>query len=140
VIGLDANVLVRAIMRDDPSEAQAADAVLATLNARESGYVPLVVAVELWWVLTRSYKRSEAQVLGLFRDLLDSDDLVFEAAERVERALGLVAQGAGFADALITITAKDAGCGQVVTFDKNAAARAAMTRLNGPGSALPTKP
>ena len=127
MIGLDTNVLVRYVMRDDPVQTGVADRVMSRLTAREPGYVSLVVLVELWWVLSRSYRRRAAESAALFAELVTTDELRIEAPATVERALARVGDGADFADALIAEVAARAGCQTVVTFDQSAAAHTGMT-------------
>jgi len=127
MIGLDTNVVVRYIMRDDPEQTALADAVMSGLTAREPGYLSLVVLVELWWVLGRSYRRSTAERERLFAELVRTDELKIESHAIVESALGRVAEGADFADALISEVGAQAGCRTCVTFDEMAAKNTGMT-------------
>jgi predicted nucleic-acid-binding protein len=126
MIGLDTNVLVRSIMRDDPVQTPQADAVMRCLSAAEPGFVSSVVLVELWWVLGRSFGRSNAQRRGLFAALLDTDELAIEASACARLALAKAQSGADFADALVAALASQAGCTVTVTFDQGAAQRAGM--------------
>ncbi len=123
--------MVRFIMRDDPEQAVLADTVMASLTSREPGYLSLVVLVELWRVLGRSYRRSVAQRRDVFAELLRTDELVLADSDLVEQALARVAEGADFADALIAAAARDAGCARTVTFDRQASQRAGMVWLSG---------
>ena len=63
MIGLDTNVLARYIMQDDAAQAKKATKLIESLTPTEPGYVPLVVVVELFWVLSRSYELSQAQCI-----------------------------------------------------------------------------
>ncbi|MDR0848767.1 MAG: type II toxin-antitoxin system VapC family toxin [Propionibacteriaceae bacterium] len=127
--GIDTNVLVRMIMRDDAEQTAIADSFMASLSASKPGYVPLVAAVELWWVLSSSYRRTHDQLCALFEELIDSDDLVFESADDLRAGLVIARSGAGLADALIAVSSQASGCTSVVTFDKAAVKKAGMTHL-----------
>ena len=63
--------------------------------------------------------------------LLRSAELIVENAEAAYRALGLymASTSVDFADALIAETARLAGAGETLTFDRNAAKEAGMRLL-----------
>ncbi|MDR0284048.1 MAG: type II toxin-antitoxin system VapC family toxin [Propionibacteriaceae bacterium] len=125
MIALDANVLVRYVMRDDPQQTAQADALFGTLTARDPGYLSVVVLAELWWVLDRTYHRTRAERQQLFGDLLATDELAFENERTVKQALSVTP--ADFPDALIAATAQQIGCRVTATFDKAAVRRSGMT-------------
>jgi len=129
MIGLDTNVLVRYLMRDDPIQTPLADRVVSALTARRPGYLSIVVLVELWWVLGRSYGKPAPERRALYEELLQTDELLIEDAPIVRVALSEVSDGADFADAIICHNAFHAGCKSMVTFDEKAASRAGMTLL-----------
>ena len=127
MIALDTNVLVRAIVHDDVDQAAAAQKRLSALTIREPGFVTNVVLVELWWVLTRSYKYSPAQALIPVDKLCHTAGIIVQDVDLVIEAVAAVRDnGADFADALIVAIAKSAGCTGVETFDKGAISRAGM--------------
>ncbi|MDR1431240.1 MAG: type II toxin-antitoxin system VapC family toxin [Propionibacteriaceae bacterium] len=130
MIGLDTNVLVRYIVRDDPTQAAAADQLVASLTAAEPGFVSPTALVELWWVLARSYKRSQAERCALFEALLDTDELTIGDRASAREALDAANKGADFADALLVAQGRTAGCVMTATFDKAAASRAGMTLID----------
>jgi predicted nucleic-acid-binding protein len=128
VTGLDTNVLVRYVMQDDPRQSPRATRLIESLTADAPGFVPVVVLVELVWVLTGSYGRDRTQVATVLDALLRSKELVVDRAELVTQALRRYsAEGADFADALIERLASAAGCSATVTFDVGAVKAAAMT-------------
>jgi len=137
VIGLDTNVMARYVMRDDPRQTARADSVILSLTTRDPGYLSLVVLVELWWVLRRTYLRSASECQRLFEEILRTDELVVENEQSVSQALSAVGGGADFADSLISALAQKAGCRTTVTFDKQASQHAGMTLLE---SSPPTAP
>ena len=131
MIALDTNVLVRAIVHDDIDQAAAAQKRLSALTVREPGFVTHVVLVELWWVLTRSYKYSPAQALIPVDALCHTVGIVVQDVDlAIEAATAVRDKGADFADALIVATAKAAGCTSVETFDKGAISRAGMCAVS----------
>lgn len=128
MIGLDTNVLVRYVMQDDPRQSLRATRLVESLSPERPGFVPLVVLVELVWVLSGSYGLLRSQVATVLETLLRSHELVLDRADLVTQALRRYASGgADFADALIERIAADAGCTTTMTFDTGAAKAAAMT-------------
>jgi len=123
LIGIDANVLLRAIVRDDPGHARAADAVLASLTTTRPGFITHVALAEFEWVLARSYREPREVRLALIRGLVETDSLEFEDGESVVRALSLAESGADFPDALIAASMELFGVADAVTFDRGAAQR-----------------
>lgn len=128
MIGLDTNVLVRYVLQDDPRQSPRANRLFESLSAEAPGFVPVVVVVELAWVLGAGYKIPRAQLAAVLETLLRSKELVVDRADLVTQALGrLAAGGADFADAVIERMAADAGCTTTMTFDQGAAKAAGMT-------------
>ena len=127
MIGLDTNVLVRYIMQDDANQARKAAKLIDALTPTTPGFVPLVVVVELFWVLSSSYELSREQIVEAFDALIRSKQLVVEKKDQVVRALRVYgASTADFPDCLIERTANAAGCEKVVTFDVGASKKAGM--------------
>jgi predicted nucleic-acid-binding protein len=128
VTGLDTNVLVRYVMQDDSRQSPMATRLLESLSAEAPGFVPVVVLIELVWVLSGSYGLSREQVGTVLSTLLRSKELVLDQAEWVAQALKrYTANGADFADALIERLSAAAGCSTTMTFDAGAAKAAGMT-------------
>lgn len=130
MVGLDTNVLVRYIMQDDPAQSAKATALIESLDADAPGYVTVVSVVELYWVLTSCYERSNEDFQQVMQVLLQTRQMVVEAADQVQRALRVFAHGkADFADCLIERAAAAAGCERTMTFDVKASRHAAMTLI-----------
>jgi predicted nucleic-acid-binding protein len=130
MIGLDTNVLVRYITLDDPVQTPLAVRLIDSLSAEEPGFISLVVAAELAWVLDASYNFQKGAVLRVFEALLQSKELMVEQAEVVSRAVHLFATGdTGFADCLIERGGNAAGCAHTFTFDQKAARSCGMRLL-----------
>ena len=126
--GLDTNVLVRYVMQDDPRQSPRATRLIESLTAEDPGFVPVVVLLELVWVLSGSYGLDRVQVATVLATLLRSKELVIDRAELVTQVLKRYsADGADFADALIERMAAAAGCSTTMTFDAGAIKAAAMT-------------
>lgn len=130
MIGVDTNVLVRYFVRDDPHQTQAADELLDGLSPGKPGWLCLIVLAELVWALRFTYRFERAKIAGTIDALLRSQDVVLEQEEAVRQALSLFRNSkADFADCLISVSARAAGCSKTVTFDKIAARDAGMELL-----------
>ena len=120
MIGLDTNVLVRFLVRDDEDQHQRA-AELLRRGAAEGKvfFVGDVVLAEVVSVLRSRYRCDRDEIASVVRQLSEVEELVFESTSRVVRALRVYEKrGGGFADHLIAERARDAGCEVVITFDK----------------------
>ena len=93
--GLDTNVLVRYIMQDDARQSPLATRLLESLTAESPGFVPLVAAVELAWVLSSAYELSRPQLIELFEGLLRTKELVVERGKTVWKSLRLLQRRGG---------------------------------------------
>lgn len=123
MIGLDTNVLVRYIVRDDPAQTALADRCIEHRCSRERpGYVSHLVLAELVWVLGRGYGYPRQMLADVLGTLLSSEEIRIQDAPLVRAALGEFSAGAAdFADCLIGILHQRAECETTITFDKKAA-------------------
>lgn len=120
---VDTNILVRFITLDDKRQAEA---VLKLLEETEKKglqlFVPLVVILELLWVLENGYELVNADILDAVEKLSGLSVLKFEQEECL---ISLVEQGrsvkADLSDLLIGIVASKRGAKPTLTFDKKAA-------------------
>jgi len=117
-IAVDTNVLVRAVVRDDPAQAEAADKVLkgASLIA-----VALPCLCEFVWVLRQVYGLSPADIGSAVKALLDTRNVVLNRPA-VEAGLAFLEAGGDFADGAIAYEGKWLGGETFVSFDRNAVA------------------
>jgi len=121
VIGLDTNVLARVLMQDDDAQAALATGLLAGLTEASPGFVCREVLVELVWVMERAYDLPRDAVAEALTGLLESRELVIEAADRVGIAVDRYRKGgAGFADQMVALAGLTQGCTETATFDRKA--------------------
>ncbi len=121
MIGLDTNVLVRYVMQDDPRQSPKANRLIESLRGDEPGFVPVVVLVELAWVLGAGYKLSRDQLAIALETLLRSKQLAIDRAELVMQALArFKTSGADISEALVDRMVAAAGCEATFTFDAGA--------------------
>lgn len=122
MIGLDTNVLVRFLVRDDEEQFERAEKLIRkSANAGEPACISLLVLLETEWVLRSRYKLGKQETLSTFSDLLSSADLCFEDEASIEEALFLWKESsAQFADCLIGARHRVLGCTATATFDSDA--------------------
>jgi len=116
-ITADTNVLVRAVLNDDPRQSALARQIL---HEAYRIAVPTEVLCELAWVLRQGMGYSRSQLGDAFRMLLDSSNVVTDE-RAVEAGLSMLAAGGDFADGVIAFQGRRMGGGIFVTFDKRAA-------------------
>jgi predicted nucleic-acid-binding protein len=127
VIAFDSNILVRYFAKDDPVQTALAVQLVDARTSDDPGWIAIPVLVELLWVLARTYKLKQGEIIQILERFLNSDDIVVEHEERVQIALDVYRRGhADFADCLIAISAAFAGCTQTFTFNEIAARDAGM--------------
>jgi predicted nucleic-acid-binding protein len=130
VTGLDTNILVRFFAQDDRLQSARADEIMGSLTAENPGWVGLATILELVWVLGSKNRFDQNTIAKTVDQLLTREDILVEQAEVVRSALRLFRKGkADFADCLIVLSARVAGCSRTVTFDRRAARDAGMELL-----------
>ena len=111
MIAFDTNMLVRALVLDNPAQVE----VVRQLMAANTVFISRTVLLETEWVLRARYKKTKDQLHDFFVALLASENAVVEEADTVSHALDWYALGADFADAL-HLSACDAAV--MHTFDR----------------------
>jgi predicted nucleic-acid-binding protein len=119
---LDTNVLVRALVRDNPAQAAKSEALLSSAPV----YVPVTVVLELEWVLRSRYGFAPKRVAKALEMLAGLGNVALHERQAVLAATQRVAQGWDFADALHH--ALSLGCDDFVTLDADLARRAGRAR------------
>ena len=129
MIGIDSNVLLRAIANDDAVQSPLARSLLGTLSAGNPGCVNVVVLAEVAWTLRHRYKRAPSDILDVVETMLASDAYAIPDRAVIGRALSVANRNRlDFADALIAELNRAAGFAPTVTFDE-VAARSPAFRL-----------
>ena len=114
---IDTNVLVRALVRDEPASARRAEALLR----EHPVYVPVTVILELEWVLRSRYGYPAAVIAQAIEKIAALEKVVMGEREAVIAAAEKLARGWDFADALHH--ALSHGCEDFVTLDADLAKR-----------------
>lgn len=122
MIGLDTNVLVRFLVRDDQMQFARARRLLQRETGRgEPVLINLLVLLETEWVLRSRYALSKSEILGAFSGLLDAAELLFEDEASLEQALYTWKDSsAQFADCLIGARNWALDCRATASFDNKA--------------------
>ena len=129
--GLDTNVVIRYVTQDDPVQSAAATKLIDSFSADSPGFIAMIVAVELVWVLQSCYGAKRNEIARVLETLLRSKELMVESADLVWHALRRFTVGkADFADCLVERCGHAVGCQHTVTFDQNAVSAAGMHPLS----------
>jgi predicted nucleic-acid-binding protein len=122
MLGVDTNVLVRYLTRDDqPQYEKARRMIDREVTKGEPLLVSLLVLLETEWVLRSRYEMAKADIVTAFSALLDTADLTFEDEPSVETAVySWKDSAADFADCLIEARNRRLGCRATATFDVRA--------------------
>jgi predicted nucleic-acid-binding protein len=122
MIGLDTNVLVRFLVRDDEEQFERAQRLIRReASGGEPVYISLLVLLETEWVLRSRYKLSKGEILETFSELLSARDMNFQDEPSIEEALFVWKDSpAQFADCLIGAYHRGIGCTATATFDRDA--------------------
>ncbi|MGC8537309.1 MAG: type II toxin-antitoxin system VapC family toxin [Rhizomicrobium sp.] len=117
-VAVDTNVLVRAVVRDDPAQAAVAAKVLT--NAKLIA-VALPCLCEFVWVLLRVYGFRPADAASAIRALIAAANVEVNRPA-VESGLLMLDAGGDFADGVIAYEGNWLGGETFVSFDKKAVA------------------
>jgi predicted nucleic-acid-binding protein len=117
MIAFDTNVWARAILGDDRKQSTAARASIEAASGEGGVFLPLLVLVELSWVLKNAPGWDAARTLGALRRLLDTEGVEVETAPLARQALELSTGAVGLADNLAALIVQARGCSRFLTFD-----------------------
>jgi predicted nucleic-acid-binding protein len=122
MLGIDTNVLVRYLVRDDQSQFQRARRLIhREVNTGEPVLVSLLVLLEMEWVLRSRYELAKPDIVAVFSSLLQTVELALEDEPSVEHAIYSWKNSlAEFADCLIDARNRRLGCRATATFDRKA--------------------
>lgn len=131
MVGLDTNILVRFVTRDDAKQWAKVSTYLEANCTKESpGWVALIVLCELLWVLESGYEYEKKELLTLIETLLTTAELKVEEHDVVRTALTDYTNGkADFSDYIIGRLNIEKGCAHTISFDKKASKNSAFILL-----------
>jgi predicted nucleic-acid-binding protein len=114
----DANILIRAVMRDDARQAASA---IQFLKEAELVSIPLSCLCEVVWVLRKVYRLGAQDVHAALQRLLNAANVAVNR-RGAEAGLAMLAVGGDFADGLIAEEGRWLGGEIFASFDKQAVA------------------
>ena len=123
MLGIDTNVLVRFLVRDDEAQFEKARKLIKReVAAGRRVFVNQLVLMETEWVLRSRYAVPKNQIIAAISGLLDASDVQFEDEPAIEEALFIWKDStADFADCLISAKNRRMGCRATASFDAKAA-------------------
>jgi predicted nucleic-acid-binding protein len=129
--GLDTNVLVRYLTQDDLAQARKANSLIdGAVGKGERLHLDVVVLCELVCVLRGAYRFGKQTVTDAVGKILDAAQFSIEDRDLLREALDAYRGGQGdFADYVLGLRNRMAGCGATVTFDRSLKRNALFTVL-----------
>ena len=123
MLGIDTNVLVRFLVRDDEAQFEKARKLIKReVAAGRRVFVSQLVLLETAWVLRSRYGLPKNLIIEAISGLLDASDVGFEDEPAIEEALFIWKDtSANFADCLLGAQNRRLGCRATATFDVKAA-------------------
>lgn len=117
---VDTNVLIRLFVNDDSMQCQKVRSLFDShAGSSESLWIADLVMLELAWTLDRIYDFPRAEICVALKALTGNATVSLESSLAIEHSIALYEQGpAGFADCLLAVKARRAGCSALRTFDK----------------------
>jgi predicted nucleic-acid-binding protein len=122
VKGLDTNVLVRYLVKDDSAQSNKASRFISRECSRESPcLINRIVLCELVWVLESAYGYPKETIAAVLEQILRTSQFQIEDLQAAWIALREYRKGrADFADCLLGVVNRRQGCEHTATFDASA--------------------
>jgi predicted nucleic-acid-binding protein len=122
VIGIDTNIIVRLLTRDDPVQFDAAVSLVKSSSAEHPLFVNPVVMLEAVWVLEKVYKVDRMMARQQLAGLLDTVEIKVPETLRMENwTQWFTSPHSDFSDVVIAELNRANGCEKTMTFDRKAA-------------------
>lgn len=118
--GLDTNILVRYLTRDDADQfAKVAALLERSADQGERFVISTAVLCEVVWVLESAYDYSRGEIAGAIAMILSTAQFDVERADEARQALDdFRSSKADFSDALVGRVHRSLGAGHTLTFDR----------------------
>lgn len=118
MIGVDTNILIRAVLDDSPSESKLAKQFLTKISSEKKLFISSYAILEMVWVL-KVKKRSREEIYECLLDLLDSPGIVIGQRSVIISALEMYIKGkADFGDYVILAEGELHDAPKIASFDK----------------------
>ena len=118
--GLDTNILIRYLTKDDPKQSpQAVRFINRHCTQETPGFINCIVLCELVWVLESAYNYERSLISEVLNKILFTRQFKIENLPIVHRAVYAYSKDKiDFADYLISAINDDNNCKYTVSFDK----------------------
>jgi predicted nucleic-acid-binding protein len=110
----DTNVLMRAILDDDPVQTRASR---LALRSADQVVIGRHAFCEMVWLLRQHYKMPKPEIVKVIHGYLEADNVITDTAA-VQAGLDALEAGADFADGVIDFEGRWLGGETFVSFDK----------------------
>jgi predicted nucleic-acid-binding protein len=121
----DTNVLMRAVLDDDPVQSRASR---LALSSADQVIIGRHAFCEMVWLLRQRYKMPKAEIVKVIRGYLEAQNVVTDTPA-VRAGLEAMEAGADFADGVVAYEGRWMGGEMFVSFDKKAVAAVAKQGL-----------
>ena len=120
--GIDTNILVRFLVGDDENQAKKVYVIFKKAEAEKKElFVPVLVVLELIWVLESAYGIARPEILDSISSLLLMPIFKFENLKTLQGFISSANKNTfDLSDLLIAHSANTCNCETVLTFDKKA--------------------
>ena len=120
--GIDTNILIRFLTGDDELQSKRVYNIFKKAESeKKEFFVPLLVILELIWVLESVYEIARTEILDSISELILMPILKFEHQSALQQFTHSAQDNRyDLSDILIANSAKAQGCETVITFDKKA--------------------
>lgn len=131
MIGLDSNILVRFVTRDDEEQWKRVNAFLKkNCSSKNPAWISSIVLCEVVWVLSGGYEYAKSDIAGFLKQLLLTAEIELEERDAARFATKEFENGkADFSDYLIGHLNEKHSCDTTITLDKRAAGHALFTLI-----------
>ncbi len=118
--GLDTNLLIRYLVKDDVRQAKkASDAIKKLVTSGGRCFINRVVLCEMVWVLESAYRYSKREILDVLNMMLRTKQFEIESKDIIRQAVDDYNTGRGdLADYIIARVNRANGCDTTLTFDR----------------------
>ncbi len=119
MLGIDTNVLVRFLVRDNEAQFEKASGLIRReVGVENDVFVSLLVLQETEWVLRSRYGMQNIEIIEAISGLLNAAEIRFEDEPAIEEALfSWKDSTADFSDCLMGAHNRRLGCSATVTLD-----------------------
>lgn len=132
MIGLDTNVIIRYLMKDDNKQfALAEKCIDSAVKQKQLLNINLAVICEVVWVLNYHYELKRNEITDFLSKVFHAEQIEIESRQLALSAFHEYQNSqVDFADCLIGVINQSLGCSTTHTFDKKAAKLSYFNLLN----------